>query len=219
MKKNYTKTEQNITCSHKTSILDNSSRKQNSKKSLVSNSSLDVLFNDTTHISLRWIYRSAKIVWTKKNPFEYIVPPPTSGVGTVILTWSLIWSSCSPSSVDSISSIRSPSSGPIEVKIGHEEAEWESSDAKWHMEATSPITTKASKWRVVLYTSKHFKKYLRCWKHNYNTVAYSQLLLYGFFKLVYEINKFEFDKMLHCRSQWYSQFLILIVIASKIFLN
>ena len=30
---------------------------------------------DTTHISLRGIYRSAKIISTK-NPFEYIVPPP-----------------------------------------------------------------------------------------------------------------------------------------------
>ena len=36
---------------------------------------MDGLFNDTTHISLRWIYQSAKIDWTKKNPFEYIVPP------------------------------------------------------------------------------------------------------------------------------------------------
>ena len=32
-------------------------------------------FNDTTHRSLRWIYRSAKIDWTKKNPIEYVVPP------------------------------------------------------------------------------------------------------------------------------------------------
>ena len=43
---------------------------------------MDELFNNTTHISLRWIYRSAKIDWTKKNPFHYIVPSPTSGVGT-----------------------------------------------------------------------------------------------------------------------------------------
>ena len=31
--------------------------------------------NDTTHNSLRWIYRSAKIDWTK-NRFEYVVLPP-----------------------------------------------------------------------------------------------------------------------------------------------
>ena len=42
------------------------------------------LFNDTTHISLRWIYRSAKIVCTK-NAFGYIVPPHTTGVGTTRL--------------------------------------------------------------------------------------------------------------------------------------
>ena len=48
-------------------------------------SALDQLLKDTTHISLRWIYRSGKIDWTKKIPFEYIVPPPTSGVGTIKL--------------------------------------------------------------------------------------------------------------------------------------
>ena len=45
-------------------------------------SAMDRLFNDTTQNSLRWIYRSAKIVWTKKT-VEYIVPPPSRGVGTI----------------------------------------------------------------------------------------------------------------------------------------
>ena len=58
----------NISCSHKISILNNSSKKTKFRKmSLVSNSTLDELFNDTTHISLRRIYRSAKTVWTKKT--------------------------------------------------------------------------------------------------------------------------------------------------------
>ena len=46
---------------------------------LISNSTLDELFNDTTHISLRRIYRSAKKCLNKK-PFEYIVLPPKSVV-------------------------------------------------------------------------------------------------------------------------------------------
>ena len=71
------KSEPNIQCSHETLNLDNSSKKNEIQKIfLISNSTLDELFNDTTHISLRWIYRSAKIHGTKKNPFEYIVPPP-----------------------------------------------------------------------------------------------------------------------------------------------
>ena len=57
---------------------------------LLLNSTLDQLFNDTTHISLRRIYRSAKIHWTKKNPFEYIVPSPTSGVGTIMVNWKYV---------------------------------------------------------------------------------------------------------------------------------
>ena len=43
---------------------------------LIPHSTLDKLSNDTNLNSLRWIYRSAKIDWTKKNPVEYIVPPP-----------------------------------------------------------------------------------------------------------------------------------------------
>ena len=45
-------------------------------------STLDGLSNDTSHNSLRLLYRSAKIVWTKKKRFDYIVPPPSRGVGT-----------------------------------------------------------------------------------------------------------------------------------------
>ena len=77
------KSEPNILRSHETLNLDNSSEKKEiQKKIFISNSTLDELFNDTTHISLAWIYISAKIVWTKKNPYECIVPPPTSGIGT-----------------------------------------------------------------------------------------------------------------------------------------
>ena len=43
---------------------------------LIPNSTLDKLSNDTSLNSLRWMNRSAKIDWTKKNPVEYIVPPP-----------------------------------------------------------------------------------------------------------------------------------------------
>ena len=49
---------------------------------LIPYSTLDKLSNDTSVNSLRWLYRSDKIVWTKKNPFEYIVPPPLNWVGT-----------------------------------------------------------------------------------------------------------------------------------------
>ena len=42
---------------------------------LIPYSTRDELSNDTSLNSLRWIYRSAKIHETKKNPFEYIVPP------------------------------------------------------------------------------------------------------------------------------------------------
>ena len=48
------KSEPNIPCSHKTSILDNSSKKMKFKKIfLILNSTLDEVFNDATHISLR----------------------------------------------------------------------------------------------------------------------------------------------------------------------
>ena len=53
---NYTKSEiiPNMMCSHKNSMLDNSSKNTNFKKFfLILNSRLDELFNDTTHISLR----------------------------------------------------------------------------------------------------------------------------------------------------------------------
>ena len=86
LNKIYTKSEQNmpnIACSHKILNLNNSLRKRNQKNFLVPKSTLDELFSDTTHISLRWLHRSAKIVKQKK-PFEYIVPPPTCGVGTKI---------------------------------------------------------------------------------------------------------------------------------------
>ena len=48
------KIEPNIPCSHKNSILDNSSKKNKIQKIFSNlNSTLDELFNDVTHISLR----------------------------------------------------------------------------------------------------------------------------------------------------------------------
>ena len=41
--------------------------KENQKKILIPYSTLDKLSNDTSLNSLRWIYRSAKIDWTKKT--------------------------------------------------------------------------------------------------------------------------------------------------------
>ena len=50
-------------------------RKKNEfQKSLILNSALNVLFNDTTKISVRYIDRPK--LTEQKNPFEYIVPPP-----------------------------------------------------------------------------------------------------------------------------------------------
>ena len=51
---------------------------------LIPYSTMDKLSNYNSLNSLRWIYRSAKIDWTK-NPFEYIVPSPSRGVGTIYL--------------------------------------------------------------------------------------------------------------------------------------
>ena len=50
---------------------------------LIPYSTLEGLVNETTQNSQQLLYRSAKIVWTKKNPFEYIVPPPLKWVGTI----------------------------------------------------------------------------------------------------------------------------------------
>ena len=67
----------NASIIHETSTIDNSLWNTKLKKIFfIPYSTLEVLFNDTTHNSVRWIYRSVKIVWTKKNPFEYIVPAP-----------------------------------------------------------------------------------------------------------------------------------------------
>ena len=43
---------------------------------------LDGLFKDTTHNSVRWIYRSVKIVWTKKTNWVYS-SSPLKRVGTI----------------------------------------------------------------------------------------------------------------------------------------
>ena len=44
--------------------------KNKNKKILITNSKLDGLSNDTTQNSLRWMYRSVKIVSTKKDPLR-----------------------------------------------------------------------------------------------------------------------------------------------------
>ena len=57
----------NITCSHKILNLDNTSKNAKCKKKifLILNSTLDEISNDTTHISLRWLYRNCV---NKKKP-------------------------------------------------------------------------------------------------------------------------------------------------------
>ena len=66
--KNYWKCEQKQSNVHKILNIDNSLEKtKNEKIFLFPYSTLDGLFNDIFHNSLRWIYRSVKIDWTKKN--------------------------------------------------------------------------------------------------------------------------------------------------------
>ena len=48
------------------------------------------LSNDTTHNSLRLLYRSAKIDWTKKPIWVYS-PPPSRGVGTMKVDIQTLW--------------------------------------------------------------------------------------------------------------------------------
>ena len=65
----------------------NSSKKKKFRKFFsILNSTLKEIFNDTT-IPLRFLYDEnigrPKFSYQKK-PFEYIVPPPTSGIGTNI---------------------------------------------------------------------------------------------------------------------------------------
>ena len=73
-----------IPCSHKDSILDNSTKIRKFEKIfLIFNPTLEEFFNDTTHISIRRIEQSPKLS-ELKNPFEYIVPPHRSKVGTNI---------------------------------------------------------------------------------------------------------------------------------------
>ena len=70
----------NIMCSHKVLNFDNSPKNTKFKKIFViPNSTLEELFNDATHISLPWIYRSGKIVWTKKTHLSILFLPPQVG--------------------------------------------------------------------------------------------------------------------------------------------
>ena len=71
----------NIPCSHKTSIFDNSSKNEIQKIFFFSNSTLDELFNDTTHISPDEYIDRPKLT-EQKSPFVCIVPPPISRVVT-----------------------------------------------------------------------------------------------------------------------------------------
>ena len=77
----------NISCSHKTSILDNSSTKTKFKKNLFS-------FKFYARWAFQW-YQShfstmnisvGQNCLNKTKPFEYIVPPPIRGVGTINFT-------------------------------------------------------------------------------------------------------------------------------------
>ena len=71
----------NIAWSHKISILDNSSKKTNLKKNLFNFELCAV--SDTTQFSYDEYIDQPKLS-EQKNPFEYVVPPPTSGVGTIM---------------------------------------------------------------------------------------------------------------------------------------
>ena len=72
-----------IPCSHKTSIINNSSQKIESQKNLFN-------FEFYAGRAFQWYHSHfstmnisiGRICRNKKNPFEYIVPPPASGVGT-----------------------------------------------------------------------------------------------------------------------------------------
>ena len=70
----------NMRRSHKITILD---KMQIEKKILISNSKLGELFNDL-HFSMMNISIGQNCL-NKKNPLKYIVPPLTSGVGTIII--------------------------------------------------------------------------------------------------------------------------------------
>ena len=54
-------------------------KNENQKIFLIPYSTLDKLSNDTSLNSLRWIYRSAKIDWTKKNSWVYSSSPLKRG--------------------------------------------------------------------------------------------------------------------------------------------
>ena len=58
-------------------------KNENQKIFLIPYSTLDKLSNGTSLNSLRWIYRSAKIDWTKKTQLSIYFPPPSRGVGTI----------------------------------------------------------------------------------------------------------------------------------------
>ena len=74
----------NQTIQQRSSISNGNSNKKIEKIFLIPYFALDGLFNDTTHNSLRWIYRSAKIDWTKKPSWVYSSCLPTKvGVGTI----------------------------------------------------------------------------------------------------------------------------------------
>ena len=76
----------NITCSHKTSILDNSSKKTKIHKNLFIFQILhwtSFLVIPLTFLYDEYIDRPE--LTEQKKPIEYIVPPPTSGVRTISL--------------------------------------------------------------------------------------------------------------------------------------
>ena len=73
------KSAPNIPCSHQTLNLDNSSKKRNSKKSFQFRIQRWMSFLMILLAFLYNEYIDQPKLTERKNPFEYIVPPPTSG--------------------------------------------------------------------------------------------------------------------------------------------
>ena len=79
---NANKNEANRPIIHKNLNIDNSLLETNFKKIflLFSYSTLDGLSNDTTHISVWWIYRSVKIIWTNIPIWVFTSSAPQEGL-------------------------------------------------------------------------------------------------------------------------------------------
>ena len=69
-------------------------KNENQKNFLIPYSTLDKLSNDTSLNSLRWIYRSAKIDWTKKTQLSIYFLPAQEGSEQLELLRTFLWSPC-----------------------------------------------------------------------------------------------------------------------------